>query len=215
MKSWLILGLMFIFSDMNGQFLQDRVSGKYYFNVQSGELKGSPFLFEDWRTSFITYANGLQLKNIKLKFDMLNNKPLFLRNDSAFEFIEELWSFVIYNPGGDSVVFKNGFEGDNFPATAFLQVMQEGKLTLLKHQSKAKTETKGFGVGMSTIEFTVKPAVFYLAKGNSLVKIRKTEDMAILMGKDWQQVADLINQKKLSLKKENDLVAIMKFYNTL
>lgn len=96
MRLWFLLCFIFLFSCAQSQFLQDRVSGKYYFQVQSGEVKGSPFLFEDWRPSLITYANGLQLKNLPLKFDMLNNKPLFQRNDSAFEFIEELWSITFF-----------------------------------------------------------------------------------------------------------------------
>ena len=215
MKQWLMICFILFLGQAQAQFLQDKVSGKYYFHVQSGDVKGSPFLYDDWRPAFITFANGLQLKNLQLKFDMVNNKPLFLRNDSAFEFVQELWSFIIYNPGGDSVVFKNGFEGDNIPLTAFLQVMLEDKLTLLKSQGRSRTETKGFGVGITTIEFNNKPAVFFLAKGNQLVKLKKTDDLARLMGKDWQQVADHISLKKLSLKKEEDLLNILRFYNSL
>lgn len=216
MKNGLLFLFITLFTSAEGQFLQDRVSGKYYFHVQSGEVKGSPFLYDDWRYSFITYANGLQLKNLKLKFDMLNNKPLFLRNDSAFEFVQELWSFIIYNPEGDSVIYKNGFEGETITSEIFLQVLQEGKIILLKHQGKAKTESKGFGVGITTTEFTTKPPAFYITKKTALIKIKKTEDLAALMGgRDWQLVADYISKKKLNLKKEEDIINVINYYNTL
>jgi hypothetical protein len=200
------------------QLLQDRITGKYYFDIKSTDIKGSPYLYDEWRPSLITYANGLQLKNVPLKFDLYNHKPLFLRNDSIFEFVQDVWAFVIYNPGGDSVIFRNGFpaEGNISPAT-YLEVMEEGKLVLLRHQVKGKTETKGYGSATPVTEFSLAPSMLYLLQNNALRRLKKNDEeaMKIIMTRDWEMVSGYIKQKKLGLRKDEDIASIIHHYNGL
>jgi hypothetical protein len=102
------------------QVLQDRITVKYYFDVKTTAIKGSPYLQNGWRLSSITCANGLQLKNVLLKFDQYHQQPLFVRNDSAFEFIQEVWEFVIYNPEGGQHCFQKWFSGRKWHIRRYL-----------------------------------------------------------------------------------------------
>ena len=220
MGKQLFLLLAFLFSALlvYSQFLQDRVTGKYYFDVKYTDVKGSPFLYDDWRPSLITYANGLQLKNVKLKFNLVSNKPLFLRNDSAFEFLNAVWEFVIYNPAGDSVIYRNGFEAaGNISPDAYLEIMEDGKLSLLRYRPKTITYTKGFSTAVTTAEFTFKPPVLYLFDDKILIRL-KHNDEAVLkdtMKKDWVLVSDYIKLKKLNLKKDSDVLSAVRYFNSL
>ena len=210
-----ILVLSFLFCD--AQLLQDRITGKYYRQTAYTDVRGTPYLYDDWRPSLITYNDGLQLKNVKIKFDLYENTPLFLRNDSAFEFVNEVAEFVIYNPGGDSVVFRNGFnEGDGIGRKTYLQVVEDGKIVLAKHIVRMKVERKEFNSASTIVEFSSpQPAlyVFYADKGK---KVKKDESVLRDGMKDkWDKISQYMQTKGLSMKKEADIVTAVRYYNSL
>lgn len=161
-------------------------------------------MYDEWRPSRITYPSGVQLKNVQLKFDLYNQQPLFLRNDSAIEFILEVWEFVIYNPGGDSVIFRNGFQADgNISAAAYLEVMEEGKLVLLRYQIKGKTEIREFGSATAVISFSPTPSALCGLQNNTMLRLKKNDEkaMKIIMNRDWEIVSGYIKQKNLTSEK--------------
>lgn len=216
----IILAIGIIFSGVfcHCQILQDRITGKYYFERKDPEFKGTPFFYEDWRPSLVTYTNGLQLKNVKLKFDQYTNMPLFQRNDSAFEFIDQVWEFVIYNSPADSVIFRNDFSGDELISSEnYLEVLAEGKLTLLRHQAKNKTETRTFSSATVTTEFTLKPSILFLLVNNKLVRFKKNDETFLkpFLKNNWESVSDFMKLNKSGLKKDADIISIIRHYNTL
>src|SRR5947207_3354240 len=63
----------------------DQASGKILYVYQYTDIKGSSFLNDDWMESKIILNNGVTVINLRLKFDVYNNKFVYSRNDSLFE----------------------------------------------------------------------------------------------------------------------------------
>jgi hypothetical protein len=87
----------------------------------------------------------------------------------------------------------------------------------VKHQAKTKTETKGFSSAIPTIEFTYIQPSYYVLRTKTLVKLRKNDEAPLrsVMKKDWEQVSAYMKAKNLGLKKEEDYIAIIRYYNSL
>jgi len=219
MKYCILLGCCCIFTDpASGQLLQDGVTGKFYFEKKSTEVKGSPFLFEQWLPSRVIFENGKEQKNVILKVDLEHNLPLFLRNDSAFEFVFPLKEFILYTPSGDSVRFRKGFPAaENIHANTYLELLIDGKLTVVKHHPVIRTVRKEYNSAVQTEELIHQPPVLYLQQGNTLYRIRRNGESVFqeLMKKDWNLVSDFIKKEKLNLKKEADICRLVRYYNTL
>lgn|GEM_PF-4825499 len=198
--------------------LRDEVSGKIYYNVSNANVEGTPYLHDDWRPSFITYAGGLQVKNVMLKFDLYNHLPLFLRNDSVFQFVNEVIGFIIYNPEGDSSIFRKGFPKlDNITPDTYLQVLTDGPVKLLKYTVKTRSERKEFNSAVAITEFSKPLGAFYTFSGSNLKRLKKGEEglKECIPSTHWQQVSKYIKEAGLNLKKEADLVKIFLFNDSL
>jgi hypothetical protein len=201
----------------NAQLLRDPISGSYYVEQRDIDLRGTPFLYDEWRPAYILYSDGLQLKNVQVKFSVYKNKPLFNRNDSLFEFVKEVDEFILYNPEGDSVIFRKGYAGmEGITAKTYLQVVQEGKVGLVKLLTKQMIERKEFNSATPIIELSSTSGTLYLVQGDKLVKVKKDDDALKQTMKDkWDVIAAYVKQNKLSLKKEQDIATVVQYYNSL
>lgn len=198
------------------QVLQDRISGKYYINRKATDVKGHPFLFDEWMRSLLTYNDGLQLMNVRVKFDIEKNIPLFLRNDSSFEFIKPVEEFILYDSREDSLVFRNGFpEADGNPTIHYYQVLADGKLTLLKLISKKLVEIKEFNNASKLLEYMSISPVYYLFNAGKMKKLKKEDVLKESMEDKWDLVKGYMKSNDLNFKKEKDLILTVKYYNSL
>lgn len=200
-----------------GQLLQDGVTGKFYFEKKTSETKGTPFLEEEWLPARIVLDDGLVIKNLKLKLDLVRNLPLFYRNDSAFEFIVPVKEFKLYTLAGDSLLFRKGYPASEaVQPNTYLEVLSEGKLTLLKKHSKTITISKAYNSAVALEEFTTTTPLFYLQKENRLYPLRRNRETLLrdLLKEDWTQLSDFINAQKLNLKKESDILSLVRYYNS-
>jgi len=209
--------LFFLLTRANGQtFVSDKISGKPYFLITYDNIRGSAFLFEEWKPSNVLDVNGYEFLNVLVKFDAYANKFFYSHGDTTYEFVTKIEEVTLYPGPGDSMIFKKGFSvPDKISADKFVQVLAEGKMTAIKYISKALQETIEYNVPGKVKVFTDKTA-FYFISGNNAVSQRPNQKLLQDLLKDkWPPVEAFIKQNSLNLKKEDDCIRAIRYYNSL
>ena len=203
------------------QVLTDQVTGKVYRENKSNDVSGSPYLFDEWKSGEVTLSNEDKLGDVKLKFNVLYNKFLFKRNDTTYEFVDDVREIRLKDAsakdGNGELLFEKVINANGkIPAGTFVQILSVGKVTLLKHFSK-RIEGENYTNGLFTTRKEMISHDAYWATVNKEtvpVKLSK-KSMEELTNDKQDQVNSYIKSRKLNLKNETDFAAAITYYNSI
>jgi len=152
-----------------------------------------------------------------LKFNALNNKFYFNRNDSVYELPDNVTEVRFNNTEGGKISFRKITSTDNrMKMIVFVQVLCSGKVPLYKQYTK-RIEGDNFNNG---IIVTQKKIVAY----NSLWTIINNKMVAVKANKHFleeltadkkEEVNNFVTAKKLNVKNEKDFAAAIERYNLI
>jgi predicted small secreted protein len=197
--------------------LSDPVSSKNFNAEKYSGIRGTPFLVDKWMKGTVTTPKGVY-KNLDLKYNVYDNGIFFNKDDETFELQDNIISFTLMPKSDDPathMVYRKGITGPDFRDNQFVQVMTEGNASVYKLDEKKVSEMSEINAGM--VKTFTNNAKYYIANKNKeviFVKLNKAEILAAL--KDNQDKLNAyISDKKLSFRKDADLVELVKYYNTL
>jgi hypothetical protein len=196
--------------------LHDPVSARVFNTFKYSEVRGTPFLIDKWMTGTVTVPNGRYI-DLQMKYDVYENTLLFNRNDQAFVFQDPVLSFTLMPVPGDSssyMHFTKGVSAPGLKEDQFVQVLVEGKILLYKSDIKLLSELNEINRGV--VQSFSKASRYFALKNNviELIKLNKNEIMALVADHE-KQVTSFISLHKFSFKKEQDIIAILDYYNSL
>lgn len=209
---------LYIISPSQGQvqILHDPISARTFDSEKYSGVNGSPFLHDNWIKGIVNVGKGTY-RNLELKLDAVSNVLYFNRNDELFEFEEPVISFVLMPRPNDSSSyqsFRNGFSGDGLRSNQFVQVLTNGTIMLLRSDAKLITDVNEINRG--TIRTFSNTSRYYILEGDKTRSIKLSKDDIYDLVKDEQAAIDAyVSQNKLSTKKPEDLIKILKYYNSL
>ncbi len=208
--------LMFCTGYAQNMILHDPVSAKVFNSSKYSEVRGTPFLFDKWMKGSVTIPRGTYV-DLQLKYDVYENTVYYNREDQTFEFQDPILSFILMPEPGDSssyMYFTKGVTAPGLKETQFVQVLAEGKIVLYKSDIKLVSELNEINRGV--VQSFNKSSRYFALKNNvmELIKLNKNEIMELLGDKE-KEVNVFINNYKLSFKKEQDIIAIIDYYNSL
>jgi hypothetical protein len=197
--------------------LQNPISGTPYKVRELNNVEGTPFLFNEWLDGRVVLKNGSVYKDLKLKFDLYNNKVFYNNNDTMYQFIDPVVEFRLVNPKGDSkskeLVFS--FVPAKAEKNSFAQVLAKGKTSLVKFQSKAVEEASEYGTASKTRFFVTKTSTYFVT-GEKVEPARYSSDVLEQLTNDKApQMRKFLKENKLNLKKEVDFITALTYYNSL
>jgi len=196
--------------------LQDPVSSKN-FNVEKySGIRGTPFLMDKWVRGSVTTPKGIY-QSLELKFDVYENTIFFNKDDETFELLDEVVSFTLMpKPDNEStyLVFKKGISGAGLGGNEFVQVLLEGQVGLYKLPVKQLSEMSEINAGI--VKTFTNSSKYYISKNKQLqfIKLSKADVLNVLSDKQ-DKIQLYIDEKKLSFRKEADLVDVLKYYSSL
>ncbi|WP_316841061.1 hypothetical protein [Pedobacter gandavensis] len=178
------------------------------------DIKGSPFLTEDWIKGIVKLENGDTFKDIDLKLNVKDYILLFKgKNNEALAFVKKPLEFRLYDR-----LFRTGYNlADKSDQNAYYEVLYDGGAKLLKLISKDIKEAREYNSATTTKTF-VETAKYYIAiDGNSLVEITRSKNsiLGALKGPKVEQVKKYLSENKLNLKDDADLVKIFAYYDSI
>jgi hypothetical protein len=212
----LVLPVLFISSLLAQPIVfQDPMSGKTFNPEKYSDIKGSPFLFEKWMPGSVTTEKAIY-KNLDLKLDSYSNTLFFKKDDQPYELEETIKSFTLA-PAGDTsrqMFYKKGFSQAGLKPDQYVQVLAEGKLGFYRSDIKLLAEMSEINRGI--VKSFTTSSRYFIAKNGSmqLVKLSKKEFLSLLADQD-EKIQAYIKDNKLSINKEDDARALVKYYNSL
>ncbi|MFM1756707.1 MAG: hypothetical protein RL621_1680 [Bacteroidota bacterium] len=204
-------GQQIFLSDVNGQAFTNKYDG----------IAGSVYDQTEYQLAKITLKDGRVYNDVKARINLLEHEVNFIASNGQEGYLgkgmaTELVYTVPKEFGQDLKVFQCGFPPiDNQNRISFYQILLNGKTSLLKSVYKTIQERNNDLSGERYKEFATYENT-YLLKDGAMVRIKKDKSSLLNLLQDKSQVLQqYINDQKLNLKNDADLIALVKYYNTL
>jgi hypothetical protein len=213
-----ILLCISFFANIQAQNMQlfDPVANRTFNTEKYTDIRGVPFLFDKWIKANVYNDKGVY-EGLEIKYDLYENKLYFNKNDQSYELQDNVLNFVLFPKAGDAssaMYYKKGFKGSGLNESQYVQVLADGNIQLIKSDVKSLTEMSEINAGMvKTFATTTRYYIINKAE-TKIVRLNKSEILPYLQDKD-AQIQTYITEKGLNLKKDADLIALIKYYNTL
>jgi hypothetical protein len=196
--------------------LNHPLSSKVFSTDKYSGIDGSPFLYDKWISGSATIAKGYY-NNLELRLDAYSNTLYFNKDGEPYEFVDDVKKFILMPTVTDSSsyqYYKKGISGAGINTNQYVQVFFEGPLSLYRSDIKLLSEVNQINVGV--VKTFTASTRYFIMKDNTLklIKLNKKEVFEIIKDKEGK-INAYVTEQKLSTKKEADLIAILKYYNTL
>jgi hypothetical protein len=180
------------------------------------ENYGSPFFDTEFNYADIQLENGQQYQNILVKINLLSNEVIFKSDDGKELAILPSIKSVILKKSGGNILFEYGFpvfEKQN--KKTIYQILTKGETSVLKYFFVQVTEAKPYSSATMLRTIEKFPKLFVYNKNIGLQRAPKSdEDVTAVFKNDAAQINKIIADKKLKIKKEEDLVNCIAMFNS-
>jgi hypothetical protein len=188
--------------------------------ANSGEyvgVSGNQLFLKDWSDGVIRFSSGKVTDKFKLKFNIAQNRLLLQFNGSTFAAESRINEFLMYTKNKkDSFVFRKGFpDTDRGNAETFYQVLEKGKVTLLRLATKDIIEEKEILASKVSRHYR-DVEEFYLFRDGVMNKINKeTAPVQDILTDRREELKTFISEQQLKMRSPEDLAKVVKKYNEL
>ncbi len=192
----------------------DAIHGTPIYAKINENIKGSPYLFDQWFNGSVKLKDKTVHNDMQLKYDQMTGKLIFKdKSENTFHFEHPVEEFTLQTPSGENVVFKNGFKNiEKNTDDTFYQILADGKVKLLKHSKKSIVQSVPYG--QSVPEKTIlNSEAFYVVSSDTIQKLKKDKKALAFLNSD--KLSSFITKNNMDLQKEADLILAINFYNSL
>lgn len=200
-------------------FLSDGNGNPMY--LRSGyQLEGSPFYKDEYSLARITTRKGNSYQDIPVKLNLMTQE-MFFRVSDGREMIPILpvaaIRFDTAAQPGESGIFLSGFPAiDKQTENSFYQLIDSGRAMLLKFNKVNYRDEKPFNSGVTHRIFETTPVLYAYTADGVMVQLSKAKaPLAVLFKDRIEPMAIFIRDNDLSLRKEEDLVKIFRYYDSI
>ena len=196
------------FADANGRLLPASGAG----------IQGTPYVFEKFGMGKVIFVNGMESVDSNLNYSYFDHKLYYTQKNGLYVVNQQAKSFVLNSVDKDNNKVSKQFMclfpsvENNTPAT-FYEVLGNGdQFQFLKYTHKRIKETVVYG-GAPVKEYVMDDLYYIydktdkkmlvLGSGHSLKALKK------VLPNYTSQIDALINNNKLNLKKEDDMIQLL------
>ena len=189
------------------------------FKVKSDDgIEGNPLLFEDWKSGEVTLNNNEKYNIEKINLDAANNKFIYYKNDTVYEFLDNIKEIKIYNenhftdPSSD-MVFRSDLK---LFTPAFVQVLADGKIIIIREYiKKPKGENYSNGIVNNTRKYSLKSSQSAIAD-NKIIPLKfNSATLEELTSNKRKEMITYLKENNLNSKKEKDFIMAIGYFNSI
>jgi len=178
--------------------------------LEEKDIAGSPFLDRQFQNSYILKTNGVEIKDIPLRFNLYSNNMEFKKDGKNYSigFPSEIQRIKM---GGKIFVYARYMKPKNI-GYGFFQVLYEGDYQLLKKEQVVLKYPSDKTNPNDSLRFEKLPPQFYLLYGNGLAHWVYSQKILIkTLQPISQQVINYIKSNKINTKDESQLIHLMEY----
>jgi len=228
-KSFLIAAILCIYTlSLKAQIQSFTLSSNVLYNDGYGipwnaelpyRIEGSPFFDKGFCKGSIQLLNGKTYGDLQLKLNLEEQKVIFTGADGKTFAVSQPLARVelACNNQSESIIFRSGFGAVNKQNEQSLyQVLDSGRVLLLKFVEIRHMDSKAYNSTETTRSYRQLPYYYLWKSGKDLIKVPVDENGLLDILKDKKkELAETINNERLKIKKEADLIQVIKKYNSL
>jgi len=221
-----VIVFLSLFQSSEAQLATTNVGGSSMMTVSArGGLRlpnmenvdGTPYLDNEFHSASVRTKSGFDTSGVKVKFNAYGNEIIFLQDgiELALDDFEMVSYPKLQNGAISQVVFKTGFPKiDNLNDNTVYQVLASGsKIYLLKHISKKLEDLKTMG-DYNRKEFVTREQLYIYSPSLGIKKIKADKKALIALFPELtEKIESVIEEKGLSIRKENNLITLIEELN--
>jgi hypothetical protein len=222
-KILVFASMMTAFSiNSNAQFkVSQDINGIPIGTKLASDVTGSVYLYDNFTRGHVLQEDNVYYNDMELRYDLLTDRVTF-KNPTGVElaFKNPVKEFKIIKPKTLPVrflTFKNGFPSiGEFTAKSYYMVLNDtGKVVVLKKIKKVVIESTPYGAAKSQ-KSLVEREYFFLFHDGKMTKITRDKNSLMNALEDHkEQISKFITEEKLRFKSDEDVVAVINYYNSL
>ncbi len=195
-----------------------KASDKVLYGETMEKVEGTPFLNEDFVTGVVYgYGHKEKFEGVPMRYNIYADVIEFKQNNQIYILDPEprirKASFGELN----FVVAKYEYKGKTKPG--FLTVLDSGKVILMSKKVVAYKEQqppKALEMGPTPAKYTRSPDVFFYKIGDGeVMKVDNIKNMIASFGDKQAELTAFAKKEKVSPKDEDELVRLVRYYNSL
>ena len=200
-----------------GFFTDPANPGRVYRELKWDNILGNVLLFEEWQIARVKLNKGRLITGLMVNFDIYEHKALYQKDSEPFEFIDQLdYIETDFDQPDQRKLFMNGFISNQFNPNTFVQVLNEGKLQLIKYNRKVLVDTKSYGSGNNDNKSIEQQSFYFLANNKSATPVKLSKSsLEELAGSRKNELSTYLTANNLNPKKEADFARALDYLNGL
>ncbi len=197
-----------------GDIINPNFNNRDLFENRKEEIKGSPYLFDEWNIGEIKTKLGSVYPNVKLKYAAYSDQLFFLTDDGDERAIarEKVHYFQFNDEDGKSYLFEH------IPYHGFLQKLtsQSGVILYKKIEKEIKEAPKNNGYNASTgkDEFFER-RTYYVLANKQVVPVQGKKEYLALFPNNNDAIETFIKKNKVKFKKDEKMIDLVEYTNSL
>lgn len=193
----------------------------YTFDLNKGETRGSPMMFDEWKTGELYFSTKTRKGNLRLNYNAYTDDIYYNSSEDKREYI------VLDKQYIDYMVLETGDPGKLhvmrkvlLPKTmeyVFMEVLYAGKLNLFLRTDKSyyEADTDQAYATRSYNEYVTEYDYYYSGPDYLAHKLKtRKRPFLRVFGDHKGSVEEFIEQNNIDLKKEEDLIEVFRYYDT-
>lgn len=200
-------------------FLTDVRTGLPIRLASNIDVTGSPYFNKEFCTANIKLQKGRKYHGVNVKVNLQDNKLLFKAPDG--QELEpllpiELIEIVQCEKEGKTAIFRSGYPATGRQsASAFYQLLDSGKVQLLKYWNVDFMDSRPYGTGNIQRTYEASPIYYAYSAEKGMVALGKGNESAILqvLSDKKEEINKFISSQNIRLKREEDMTKVFSFYN--
>ncbi len=183
--------------------------------LKYAQVKGSPFLFDEWISAALFMDQKMQA-TVPARYNLATKQIHFYKNDKEFVITNQEIDKVVFNKQEDTIVFIKHPELvlKKKSLNDFVQVMNRGKIQLLKYTERAIGE--GDSLFGTRKRYFFKDDVYYFIKsGDKVEAIKKLDKENILVFiPSSGSHSEWMKSNHINFRKEEHVINFLNYYNS-
>lgn len=198
---------------LNEYYLNQLKNGNKPTAYDEADVKGNPWLTEEFREGEVYLKDGRKLTGIKLRLNLINSQFEFYYKGELLSVQKSEADKIIM--GGEEFILLKYLEG-NLMRQCYVQVLKKGKYNLYLRNIKvfeASSEAVAIA-GKIPAKFTKKPDKYYIQTGEALASsFVSKKQLCLLFSPDQEKAAKYIRSNKVKYKKKEGLERLINYFN--
>lgn len=187
-------------------------------------VKGTPYLFNEWKSGNIYLKDNKLIKNVKIKYNIYTDDLLYLNSTSGDSLIinrSMINKFEISDDQPDDLVLMEdiNLKPDKSDKGTFVRVLYNGRSKFILKYNKMfiPANYKGaYATGNKYDEYTEKQQYYLITGTDNITKTRLNKKFIIKVLSDREdKIKGFIREKNLTMDNEDDIVSVLIYYDSL